>query len=81
MTRRFAAGRTRVLAAARPRMLALACAAVFGAAIGYSVARIPIQVSDSLVEILEAQRSPSIDQPEIDFSCSIASSDNQCLSS
>jgi hypothetical protein len=44
----------------RARAGAFAVAAVFAAAIAHDVWRIPVQVSDSLTEILDAQRSPSL---------------------
>lgn len=48
------------MSAARARAAAFGVAAVFAAAIAHDVWRIPVQVSDSLTEILEAQRSPSM---------------------
>jgi hypothetical protein len=51
------------MTAARPersRRAVLALAAVLAAAIAYDVWRMPVQVSDSLTEILDAQASPSI---------------------
>lgn len=47
------------MSAASARAGGFAVAAVFACAIGYDLWRIPIQVSDSLMEILDAQRSPS----------------------
>lgn len=44
----------------RSRRAVLALAAVLAAAIAYDLWRMPVQVSDSLQEILDAQASPSI---------------------
>jgi hypothetical protein len=46
----------------KSRVAVLALAAVLAAAIAYDLWRMPVQVTDSLVEILDAQASPSIAQ-------------------
>jgi hypothetical protein len=46
----------------KSRVAVLALAAVLAAAIAYDLARMPVQVTDSLVEILDAQASSSVAQ-------------------
>jgi hypothetical protein len=46
----------------KSRVAVLALAAVLAAAIAYDLARMPVQLTDSLIEILDAQASPSIAQ-------------------
>ena len=55
-----AAGVMSPLSPARSRAAVLALAAVLAAALAYDLWRMPVQVSDSLTEILDAQASPSI---------------------
>jgi dolichyl-phosphate beta-glucosyltransferase len=43
----------------RPRLWAYACAAVIAAAVSADLLRMPVQVSDALIEIVEASESPS----------------------
>jgi hypothetical protein len=46
----------------KSRVAVLALAAVLAAAIAYDLARMPVQVTDSLIEILDAQASSSVAQ-------------------
>src|SRR5688572_21190224 len=57
--RRMTDTRALVLPGFTPRRVAYLVAAIAGASFGYDLMRMPIQVSDSLFEILDAQRSSS----------------------
>ena len=48
------------MSAASPRGLTFVMAALLAATMAYDVWRVPVQVYDSLTEILDAQRSPSV---------------------